>query len=75
MTRPSLIDLALAIATIEVTYQVSATKTAVVRATTTTTGTYTARFKPGVTGTVTARYLGTPGWGAATAPSATITVP
>jgi 5-hydroxyisourate hydrolase-like protein (transthyretin family) len=62
-------------AIVEVTYQVSAIKTAVVRATTTTTGTYTVKFKPGVSGTVTARYLGTPGWGAATAPAATITIP
>lgn len=60
---------------IEITYQYSALKTAVVRATTTLTGTFTAKVKPGATGPVSARFVATPGWGGATATPVTITVP
>ena len=60
---------------IEITYQVSASKTAITKATTNTTGNFTVKVKPGATGPVSARYVGTPGWEAATATPVTITVP
>lgn len=61
-------------ARIAITYQLSATSTAVASATTTATGQYTVTVKPGATGSVVARYAGVPGWGAAAAAPVTITV-
>ncbi|CAI9403101.1 hypothetical protein [Nocardioides sp. T2.26MG-1] len=62
-------------AVVTITYPSSATYVASTRATTSVSGTFVARFRPGVTGAVGARYAGVPGWAEATATPVTVTVP
>lgn len=62
-------------ASVKVTYRVSATQTATISTVTNATGQFTVNVKPGVSGSITAQYLGVVGWAASTAAPVTITVP
>ena len=61
---------ALAKAPVTLTYPIEGGKTATVTAVTSLTGSYSATVKPTGTGTVTVKYVGKPGWPAATATTA-----
>lgn len=60
---------------IAITYQITSTRTATVNVTTSATGTFTTKVKPGATGQITGRYAGVAGWTVSTATPVTITVP
>jgi hypothetical protein len=60
---------------LQLTYPYNATRTVVVNVVTKANGTYATTVKPGVSGDITARFPGAPGWGSSTANPATVTVP